>query len=159
VAVSLNGEPADVTTPTTLGNLAPGSYTVALELADHDAQELKVELKEGALEASVKATLKPAGAEQVEVDILSRPAGATVFVDGVRVGQTPMRDFKVKAGVRRFRVVTAGYATWTTLATVAPGKPQRVDARLQPKAGTPVGRGPERPQPAPGKSASDAWRS
>jgi serine/threonine-protein kinase len=137
--VSLNGEPIEGVTPTTLRGLAPGSYTVALELADHDAQEVKVELADGALEAKVDATLKPSSAEQVEVDILSRPAGATVFVDGVRVGQTPMRDFRVRAGVRRFRIATEDYLTWTTLATVAPGKAQRIDARLEPRSGSPAG--------------------
>jgi hypothetical protein len=158
-AVSLNGEPTDAKTPTTLRHLAPGTYTVAVELADHDAQEAKVELKEDALQASVNATLKPAGTELVEVDILSRPAGAVVYMDGARIGQTPMRDFKVKAGTRRFRIVTEDFLPWTTLATVAPGKPHRVDARLQPKSGAPVSRGPEITHPGRGNFAKGAWPS
>jgi len=146
-AVSLNGQAREATTPTTLNNLALGTYTVAVELKDYDAQEKQVVLKDGAAQATVSATLTPAGKDLVDVDILSRPAGATVYMDGERQGQTPLRGFKARAGVRRFRIETEGYATWTTLVTLQPGKPQRVDARLERLAPAADNRSLEPPAP------------
>ena len=50
--------------------------------------------------------------EQGNLRIESRPSGASVSVDGVDMGETPV-TLKVKSGVRRIELTLRGYKPWT----------------------------------------------
>jgi len=65
------------------------------------------------------------------LQIASRPAGATVYVDDLRVGTTPMTMSGVKPGAHRLRIELPGHRPWTTSVNVEPGAQARVGASLE----------------------------
>ncbi len=48
-----------------------------------------------------------------EVSFVSRPAGAVVFVDGVRRGRTPLRGLRLFPGSHYIRLELSGHSLWT----------------------------------------------
>ncbi len=61
----------------------------------------------------------------------SRPAGASVFVDGMLIGQTPLSLPGIDAGTHRIRIEATGYRPWTTTVAVVAGTRARVAASLE----------------------------
>ena len=55
-------------------------------------------------------------------EVASTPTGAVVSVDGIPVGQTPIKELKLAAGKRRLEVALAGHETWTTTLDVVAGQ-------------------------------------
>jgi len=66
------------------------------------------------------------------LQIASRPAGATVYVDDLPVGITPLTMINVKPGPHRVRIELPGNRPWTTSVTVEAGAQARVGASLVP---------------------------
>lgn len=118
-----------------LTGLAPGVYEVIAELDGHEPAFERLTLREGDPAAQVSLQLEPSTGTMGEADILSRPAGASVYMDGQKIGQSPLRDLKLKVGNRRFRLTTDGYDPYVEFLKVEAGKPARLDARMSP-AGT-----------------------
>lgn len=58
----------------------------------------------------------------------SRPNGATIYLDDVRVGVTPMTMNSVRPGTYRIRMELFGHDTWVTTTDVAAGARRRVGA-------------------------------
>jgi TonB family protein len=141
--IKLNDQPRG-SAPTSLTGLAPGTYEVLAELAGHEPAFRKVTLRQGEASTGVKLTLQPSQSGTGEADILSLPPGATVTMDGQRIGQTPLRGYKLPLGNRRFRLTTEGYEPFTDYLQVDSGKPARLDARM-----VPLGGAPPQPQAAP----------
>jgi len=69
--------------------------------------------------------LRPAG-----IIVLSRPSGASVTIDGRRVGATPVVMPAVAAGTHVVRIQRPGYRPWVTRVRVAEGARARVAASL-----------------------------
>jgi hypothetical protein len=69
--------------------------------------------------------LRPAG-----IIVLSRPSGASVTIDGRRVGATPVIMPAVEAGTHVVRIQRPGYRPWVTRVQVAEGARARVAASL-----------------------------
>ena len=65
------------------------------------------------------------------LQLASRPAGAQVFVDDVRVGVTPMSLADVSAGSHRVRIELPGFRRWATTVNVESGARARVGASLE----------------------------
>ena len=63
------------------------------------------------------------------LQVLSRPAGAQVILDGQIVGKTPLTIPDVSAGSHDVRLELPGFNRWAT--TVEAGKPARVAASLE----------------------------
>jgi hypothetical protein len=63
--------------------------------------------------------------------ISSRPAGATVILDGRVAGTTPLTMSGVAAGSHAVRLELEGYRTWSMSAQVAAGQSKRVNASLE----------------------------
>jgi serine/threonine protein kinase len=63
--------------------------------------------------------------------IESRPAGASVLVDGQPAGTTPLRLSDVKAGKHAVRLERDGYRIWTAGVNVPAGESSRVTASLE----------------------------
>ena len=145
--IKLNDQPRG-SAPTSLTGLAPGTYEVLAELAGHEPAFQKVTLRQGETNTAVRLTLEPAAQSGTgEADILSRPPGASVTMDGQKIGQTPLRGYKLPAGNRRFRLTTEGFATFTEYLKVEAGKTARLDARLVPLGGSPPPEPPPSAQP------------
>ena len=65
------------------------------------------------------------------LQVASRPSGAQVFVDAVRVGVTPMSLAEVSAGSHRVRIELPGFRRWATAVNVDRGLRARVGASLE----------------------------
>ena len=65
------------------------------------------------------------------LQILSRPSGAQVLVDGRVVGRTPLVMADVRSGSHDVRIELAGFRRWVTSVTVTPGTRTRVAASLE----------------------------
>jgi TonB family protein len=126
--ISLN-EQALGTAPTSLKGLAAGTYEVVAELPGHEPAFETVALREGT-PAAVKLTLQASRTAMSDADILSRPSGASVTVDGERMGLTPLRGIRLRVGNRRVRLATDGYVPFVQFLTVDEGRSARLDARL-----------------------------
>ena len=63
--------------------------------------------------------------------VLSRPAGAQVFLDEQPVGTTPLSLSDVAAGTHRVRLDLPGHQRWATAVTVTGGASARVAASLE----------------------------
>jgi hypothetical protein len=65
------------------------------------------------------------------LQILSRPSGAQVAIDGRVVGQTPLVVPDVAAGTHDVRIELPGFRRWATSVQVTPGARARVAASLE----------------------------
>ena len=65
------------------------------------------------------------------LQILSRPDGAQVFVDGALVGRTPLLVASVAPGMHDVRIELPGHRRWATAVRVEPGTRARVAASLE----------------------------
>jgi hypothetical protein len=61
----------------------------------------------------------------------SRPAGASVYLDGRLVGVTPLALPSVPAGEHNVRLQLDGYQSWTSLVQVLSTEANRVTASLE----------------------------
>lgn len=65
------------------------------------------------------------------MQVLSRPAGANVIVDGQLIGQTPLLLPGVTAGAHDVRLELEGFRPWATSVEIRPGVRARVAASLE----------------------------
>lgn len=70
-------------------------------------------------------------AQPAMLEFASRPSGATVFLDDVRVGVTPVTINDVMPGSRRVRMELPGHQPWSTSVDVEVGAYLRIGASLE----------------------------
>jgi CRISPR/Cas system-associated exonuclease Cas4 (RecB family) len=108
--------------------LAAGIHKIIVKSYGYYDYETQVKIVEGkTTEMSAKMTEKPKGA----LNVSSTPAGASIMVDGIYRGQTPMKIEKLPEGFVNVRLKLKGYKTWNTVATITPGQTMDVNAMLQ----------------------------
>jgi hypothetical protein len=104
--VTLNGRAQAGVTPLTLDHLAPGRAEVTLELRDFVQERRTVDLVEDAQPTVVAVSFR---ALHRRVTFQSQPPGALFSLDGVPVGQAPVKA-QLTSGTRaNIRVTLAGY--------------------------------------------------
>ena len=113
---------------------------VTIERNGFKADERRVALSAAQPTVTVEAKLAsnappPPAATTGALVIESRPSGATVFVDGRRMGTTPMSLPDSSPGTHRIRLEMEGFSPWVTTADVQAGARTRVAASLE--RGTP----------------------
>ena len=127
------------TTPLALRGLPYGTYSVSVVrlgyqpsvesvsvTSDHPAGSLTFELQP--VETASAASSSGATGS---VYVLSRPAGARVFVGGRLVGTTPLLLSDLRPGSHRIRLERAGYGRWDSTVEIAAGRRSRVSASLE----------------------------
>jgi len=82
-------------------------------------------------EPKARPTSIPTPNQPGALQVASRPSGAQVFVDDVRVGVTPMSLAEVSAGSHRVRIELPGFRRWATAVNVETGARARVGASLE----------------------------
>ncbi len=144
--VTVNGR-ARGNTPLTLRDLDLGSYTIRVARDGYATDERKLQLTQRRPTASTTILLRtiPAAAAAGKGEkpiaagkdgaggliVLSRPAGARVFVNDRPVGSTPLTMSELSAGPAAVRIEMDGYQTWTTKVRVNAGGQTRVAASLE----------------------------
>ena len=104
-----------------------GTYVVAVALDGYSGQEQAAIVLSGLrAEVSFKLTQAPPG----KVEILSKPPGATVWVDGKEVGKTPFAG-QAAVGRRLVRLVLSGHGEKEQKLQVESGKTAKLDLALK----------------------------
>jgi len=134
--VSVNGRRRG-TTPLELRGLPLGTYEILVERPGHLPATGQVTISERAPVANFAPRLRaaPAPAPAVStggLDVVSRPVGARVTLDGRVVGQTPLRLADLAPRPYALTLELAGHLPWTTTVRVVAGETARVAASLEP---------------------------
>jgi TonB family protein len=129
-SVKVNGDLRGVT-PLDVGGLAFGAYEVRLELKGFETRSTNLTLSPDSANGQVKLALARVAPPTGIADILSTPFGASVTVDGRKVGQTPLTDFKVGPGSHTVQIARDGYEPWNGVLKVEAGKRQHTDVTLK----------------------------
>ncbi len=120
------------TTPLTVRALTPGSHQVRVEAARYRPYTTTVDIAGLDQTQHMQVDLEPAWAT---VTVRSEPAGATLHVDGVAVGVTPVAA-ELLAGERHIEVSLAGHASWRQALDVVAGHDLELETiSLQPANG------------------------
>lgn len=134
-------------TPATIMELARGTHRVRLVRVGYVAEErriaitaaqpsaaIAIELTRSSAPAAARRAGSPArataGASVGALTVDSRPAGASVFLDGQPVGVTPLSLPQIAEGEHGIRLERDGYRRWSSSIRVAGGQRQRVAASL-----------------------------
>jgi hypothetical protein len=136
--VTVDGKPQG-TTPVAIRGLELGTHRVAVSQPGYRPVERQVALTSARPSRAIEIELPPAtrtpaastsapSAGRLVVD--SRPGAASVFIDGRRVGVTPLL-LDVATGPHTVRLERDGYRTVTTRVEVKAGERARVAARLE----------------------------
>lgn len=113
--VVVDGE-AVGTTPLKQLELAAGEHTLAIRSARYEPLETTVRIDGRSTSQNLSLELIPAWAN---ISFVSNPVGATVSIDGVEAGQTPLTS-EVLAGDHEVIVKLAAHKAWTnTLSVIA----------------------------------------
>jgi hypothetical protein len=138
-------------TPVTIGELARGTHRVRIArdgyaTADRrivitsaqPAESLAVTLDRRRAEPGTVVTQRPAprtaATDQTAtgaINVESRPAGASVYLDELLVGTTPVAMSRVAAGEHVIRLERDGYRRWSSSIRVVGGERNRVTASLE----------------------------
>jgi serine/threonine protein kinase len=73
----------------------------------------------------------PVSTGPASMEVVSRPSGAQVYVDGRIVGRTPLVLPDVNPGDHSVRIALPGHQRWATTVNVGPGSRSRVAASLE----------------------------
>ena len=119
-------------TPVTLRNIATGAHTVVVKKANYADYKKDITVLAGKT-VSVSAALTPITGF---INIKSTPTGASVFLDDVSKGVTPITLKSVAEGTHSVVVKKAGYADYKTDVTVVRGKTAYVTATLPATVGS-----------------------
>lgn len=113
-------------TPTRVGNLAAGSHTVILSLAGYQDYITTASIQAGSVTTITATLAKDPSPVYGTVSITSDPSGASVYADGVYVGQTslnrPLVSTQVQPGYHTLLLSKSGYQDYTTSGTVTAGQ-------------------------------------
>jgi len=127
-------------TPVTLRDVTRGSHTIRVAREGFSTAERRVSITAArpsqsftvALErprAARSSSAPVAGTGQVSAE--SRPAGASVFLDGKRVGKTPMVLTNVSEGDHSLAMDLEGFRRWSSPVRVVSGERARITASLE----------------------------
>jgi predicted acylesterase/phospholipase RssA len=95
------------------------------------SQSLTFELTRARPAATAPAASAALEGEKVPLTVESRPAGASVFVDGTLIGKTPLTLGEVAAGDHAVSLDLDGYRRWSSSVRIIAGERNRVTASLE----------------------------
>ena len=116
-------------TRTFTGELAYGTYLVECRQQGHRTSQKEVTItKEN---ASQKITLPKPTPIYGSIDVNSSPVDADVYIDGKKVGTSPIFVQKYLIGTHDIRISKTDYSDYTTSVTIAEGQTTTVSAMLE----------------------------
>lgn len=120
VSVAVDGQPiASTTSPFVLAQLTPNvAHSISVSQPGYRPWTTRVELEPGQT-----LQLPTVNLERVEsgFSIDSDPPGASVLIDGTKVGETPVRLIDLEPGEHQVRLEREGHAPWDNVLRVSTG--------------------------------------
>jgi hypothetical protein len=105
--------------------VSTGEHPVVVRLEGYKQFEQKVRVEAGQ-SVTVQADLRAVG----RLRVLTTPSKATVLINGMPSGQTPITDLEVETGETVIRVELAGFQPWEQTLNVEGGKTQTISKEL-----------------------------
>lgn len=93
-----------------------GRYTVTLQVSSDSETEIIRK------PVYVETTGNPNAGPHGMLWITSTPLSASVYVDGINIGTTPLQYGGIRAGIRQLRVAKEGYGTWAGYVQIRQGQ-------------------------------------
>ena len=112
-------------------NIAAGSHTVKVTLSGYDDSVSTVTVNSGQT-TTVNANLAGGASGNGAMTITSSPTGATVYLNNVNKGITPVTLNDLTPGGYTVTLELSGYTTWSEVAQVNGGATSTVSANLAP---------------------------
>jgi len=113
-------------------DVQPGSHVIHLSIEGYQDYTATIAIVAGQT-TPVAVTFTPAPAEKTgNIEIISSPSGAEVYVDNVFSGYTPMNVQSVTAGTHALLLRLGGYQDWQTTLQVTAGSTSPVTATITP---------------------------
>ncbi|MFW6222664.1 MAG: PEGA domain-containing protein [Bacteroidota bacterium] len=112
--------------------LNAGTHQLTVSASGYKTQSMQFSLNSGEfkqLSVQLEETM-------AEVDILSNPTSADVYINGSDTGYTTGRRFMVSPGSYDITIKKSGYQDWSTNTTLSSGKNPDIVANLKPLKGT-----------------------
>lgn len=139
--VVLDGKEVGIT-PVTVRAVAFGTHTVRVSREGYVDDERRVAISARRPSQSLIVELSRVRQGRSDADeapvrftaalvIESRPPGASVFLNGARVGTTPLTLATVATGSQALRLELDGYRRWTSSIRVVAGERNRITASLE----------------------------
>jgi hypothetical protein len=119
--------------PAFLNDLPTGRYRLALRWGVHEGEQI-VEVHPG------KTNNYAVGFQTAFITLNSTPPGATVELNGVALGRTPLTSLEVPAGTAQLTLRSKGHLEETLEVTLQPGTHQNLTLALKPHPGPPQGK-------------------
>ncbi|HVP95160.1 MAG TPA: PEGA domain-containing protein [Methanoregulaceae archaeon] len=126
------------TTPLTLDNVGAGSHTILLRKIGYNDYRTSINVISGKT-VTVSATLTVAGQKTGTLNIKSIPSGATISLDGVNKGSTPMTISNILAGSHALILKKTGYQDYKAIVLVVAGRTTNLSfsmSKLPPTTGS-----------------------
>lgn len=123
--------------PLTLSGLWPGEYTVSAEMAGYRTFTTTTSVSSDT-HSSVFCPLTPMSTSG-SLYILSTPADATVTLDGMYKGRTPLTINNVAAGAHILQLDSPNYYDWKSTVEIPTGGTRTVSATLNPMPSSSTG--------------------
>jgi hypothetical protein len=123
--------------PLTITDVWPGTYTIAAEMTGYRTYTTTTSVSSD-MRSSVHCTLTPmntAGA----LYILSTPSDASVNLDGLYKGRTPITLSNLAAGTHILQLDYSGYYDWKSTVDVPQGGTKTISATLNPMPSSSTG--------------------
>jgi TonB family protein len=133
--VTVDGE-SQGQTPLEIGEVVFGDHEIRLSLKGYEEQSHDVSLSAESPTAEWRAELvrrRPVSTSGT-ASFVSTPPGAAVFVDGKRVGTTPLEGLRLRAGEHEVSFVLDDHDRWSGSVKIAAGGRKRVEQKLVPAA-------------------------
>lgn len=113
-------------TPMTVGNLASGQHAITLFKSGYQEWRGEVQVQKGVVTTISPALVRDPQPVYGTVSIVSTPAGAEVYADGLYVGDTiagsPLVFREVKPGTHSLLLARGGFQDYTTTGVVRAGE-------------------------------------
>jgi hypothetical protein len=127
--------------PHLVTSLAPGSHTLRLHKAGYDEYLTTVTVNAGQ-QTPVSFSFTPQQASVGSIEVASSPSGASIYLDGNYVGQTPSGGYfdltSIRQGTHTILIRQMDVQDYTQVVYVPGGNVVTVNARLTPNAPSPI---------------------
>ncbi|MGB9176155.1 MAG: PEGA domain-containing protein [Methanoregula sp.] len=122
-------------TPLMLNDTASGSHTLQVRHSGYSEWNSTIEVPESGTK-TISAILNQSNADVTRgISISSNPGGATVILDGLRKGITPITLNTVAAGIHVLEIEYPGYTSWKSAVDVPKTEIKEIAVNLTPKPG------------------------
>lgn len=128
-AVEIDGQKVSGQTPLTLQGFAAGEHRIVTRRYNHFGSKTITLEPDDLLKVHI-----PMSEGEGSLKVFTTPAGATVFIDGVNKGQTPIKIEKVAAGEHRLRLELRGYLSREAAVSVNTDETANFSAAMEPAA-------------------------